>query len=250
MTGLSQTGLTATTLQSGGPVDYGEFFVGVATIDEIQAALANISFLHEVENDSCDLLVIVSDLGNNGLPLQFFGQPDARQYGVEVPFFGFDWDEFTITTGEFLEIDASFDPATTLYVNEATTATAPITITSDTDPTHPGFELKWSAVGGALPGQATPGDDFQGITDATLSVADDASSASIDTNAFNDTDVEGNETFTFELTVPTAAPPGSFTRPAGYEVVSAVPTSTVVIIDDDDPLRDPELGVGSDGDRR
>ena len=85
-----------------------------------------------MENDSCDLLVIVSDLGNNGLPLQFFGQPDARQYGVEVPFFGFDWDEFTITTGEFLEIDASFDPATTLYVNEATTATAPITITSDT----------------------------------------------------------------------------------------------------------------------
>ncbi len=241
MTGLSQTGLTATTLQSAGPVDYGEFFVGVATIDEIQAALTDISFLHEVENDSCDLLVIVSDLGNNGLPLQFFGQPDARQYGVEVPFFGFDWDEFTITTGEFLEIDASFD-ATPLYVIEGDAADVPINITPTVPPSRPAFDLKWAAVDGT----AHAGTDYAGTSNNTPTVPADAASLMIGTNTYPNTDPDGNRSFTFELDL-------SSVPPAGYQIVSAVPTRTVVIIDDDDAPRsvtsvsDPTVTEGDSG---
>ena len=101
LTALEATPLGSNTgLTSAGPVDYGTFFVGVTEIDEVQAAIENIYFKHDIENDSCDMLVIVSDLGNNGLPLQYVSDPDFRQYGVEFPAFGFDWDEFTIETDQ------------------------------------------------------------------------------------------------------------------------------------------------------
>ena len=123
MTGLDQTGIGDKTLTSSAPTAYGTFFVGITEIDEVQAALQNIYFKHDVEDTSCDLLVILSDLGNNGVPLQYISNPDVRQYGFEAPAFGFDWDEFTIDTGELQEVDVSYP--TVLYVNEGEVATAP-----------------------------------------------------------------------------------------------------------------------------
>ena len=47
-----------------------------------------IRFQHNVP-DVCTMFVLTSDLGNNGLPLQYIGDPP---YGVEVPFLGIDFD--------------------------------------------------------------------------------------------------------------------------------------------------------------
>ncbi len=236
MTGLMATPLADATLQSAGSFTYGNYFVGIGGINDIQDALKNIYFEHNQENDTCDMLVIVSDLGNNGLPVKYLSDPDARQYGVEVPFFGFDWDEFAITTGAFQEIDASFDPATPLPVGEGQTATATIAITPAT---HPAFDLHFSAVSGVGPGGAIGNTDFAQLTDLTVSVPQDAASVTVDTNVYNDNAVEGTEHFTFEITVPTDPPPpfGGFTVPVGYSIVSAAPTRTVLILDDDDPPR-------------
>ena len=66
------------------PATTATIFVGIGEINDIQDALQNIYFQHNAPNDSCDLTVIVSDLGNNGMPLQYFSDPDYRQYGVET----------------------------------------------------------------------------------------------------------------------------------------------------------------------
>jgi large repetitive protein len=225
---LIEPGLTNLPLATSDPFIYNDIFAGIGDIDDVAYALSQVRFLSNAENDTCTLYTVVSDLGNNGLPLQYIGDPPT---GVEVPFLGvppIDVVETEITVGGLEEIEVNFDPATQ-FVLEATTATATIVIDP---PTHPAFDLRWSAVSGT----ATAGDDFQGVTDATITVPEDAASVQIDTNVFDDLDPEGNETFLFTLTVPTDPPdsPSGFVRPFGYEVVSTQSTQTVTILDDDD----------------
>ena len=235
LTALAATPIGSNTmLTSAGPVDYGTFFVGVTEIDEVQAAIENIYFEHDIESDSCEMLVIVSDLGNNGLPLQYVSNPDFRQYGVEFPAFGFDWDQFTITTGELQEIDVSFD-SSTLYVNEGDTATAPVRVTPPPpiapDPERPLFSFRWAAVDGT----AIAGTHYQGTSNNNPVVGSADLEVLVETSIFPD--VVGNRAFTFELEVPSDLPPGEIDEPDGYRIVSAVPTRQVVIIDDDDDAK-------------
>ena len=218
-------------LVTSSPVSYTDGFAGIGTIQAVQDAISDIRFRSLEEGDTCRLLIIVSDLGNNGLPLQYLG---TRPNGIEVPFPGVDWQELTINTGDLIEIDVSFD-AEPLYVMEGTDAVADMAISVESGPPHPGFPLLWSTI----PTGATPtpdGDaDFNVLTDAGLTVSPGSSSETIDTFVRSDDLVEGNETFEFSITLPTAPPPGAFTRPDGYEIVSARPTRQVVIVDDDDP---------------
>ena len=234
MTGLAATPLADTTLQSSGNFTYGKFFIGIGEIDDVRDGLKNIYFQHNQENDTCNMLVITSDLGNNGLPIQYLSDPDACQYGVEIPFFGFDWDQFTINTGPFQKIDASFVPSTPLNVMEGNTATATVAITPTT---HPAFELHFTTVDGVAPGEAIGNSDFGKVTDQTISVPEDAASVMVESNAFDDASSEGTEHFTFQIATPTNPPPGSFTVPVGYKIESATPTRQIVILDNDDAER-------------
>ncbi len=221
MMALDQTGISDTTLQTGPTLDYGTFFAGIGEFDDIEDALENIYFKHSAPNDSCDVLVIVSDLGNNGLPLQYFSDPDFRQYGVELPFFGVDWDEFTVTTGDATPIDVSFlDPATPLIVNEFGTAEAIVRITPVV---HPAFEFAWSTEDGS----ATDPDDFL-RQEATVSVSSNDDPNITEERVLlqfvkgGDGD-EPNENFTFQIH------PSGGSIPPGYVITSDSPIKNVVI---------------------
>ena len=85
-----------------------------------------IRFQHNVP-DVCTMFVLTSDLGNNGLPLQYIGDPP---YGVEVPFLGIDFDQFTIKVGDGTTVDASL-PSVGLSVPEGDTINVPITVTNN-----------------------------------------------------------------------------------------------------------------------
>ena len=83
-------------------------------MSEVQDALAERHVpARRAENDTATLVTIVSDLGNNGLPIQYVGSPPT---GFEIPFIGFDWNVLEITTGDLDEIDVSFDPTPLLFV--------------------------------------------------------------------------------------------------------------------------------------
>lgn len=224
-------GIATIPLSNNGATDYQSFFVGVADdIEEVQYALDQITFLHDIGGASCNLLTIVSDLGNNGLPLQYFGSPPL---GFELPFIGFDYNEFDIDVTDPEQLDISWDSSTYMITEgdpgDSVLAIAP---SASVDPAiHPAFTFAWEAV----PGTATepPSDnDYQGAqfdSDAPVA-ADDTAWTLGDINLVNDNLVEGDEQFTITITPP-AGPPG---RPAGWQIVSGQPTVTVIIIDDDD----------------
>ena len=224
-----EPGLTSVTLATGNPTTYTDLFAGIADINEVAYALSQVRFLSDAPNDTCTLYTIVSDLGNNGLPLQYIGDPPT---GFEVPFLGvppIDIEETLIAVGGLDEITVDFDPASQ-FVLEGTTATATIVIDP---PTHPAFDLRWSTVAGT----ATPNVDYQSIPNGTINVPANATSVQISTNAFNDDDPDPPRTFSFVLTPPTDPPgsPSGFTRPDGYEITSTQSTHLVTIIDDDNP---------------
>ncbi|MFP5487798.1 MAG: Calx-beta domain-containing protein, partial [Acidimicrobiia bacterium] len=224
-------GLTTLTLATSDPTAYTNLFAGIGQdIDEVAYALSQVSFLSNAPSDTCTLYTVVSDLGNNGLPLQYLGDPPT---GIEVPFLGIppiDVVETQIEVGDLQQIDVSFDPASQT-VGEGDTATATIVIDP---PTHPAFDLRWSTAETGID-PATGDVDFDAETDVVISVPENAGSVQISTAIIDDGDLDPDETFRFELTVPTDPPgsPSGFTRPLGYEIVSTQPTHTVTIQDDD-----------------
>ena len=180
---------------------------------------------------------MVSDLGNNGLPLQYVGSPPT---GVEIPFIGFDWNVLTITTGDLDEIDVSFD-STPLIFNEGDAPDAAVAELHISPASHPEFTIKWDAVPRTIDpppglGVAEPNVDFAGTFNNTIVVPADATvipilgqplPSPVGTNVFPDSADEGNETFQYVLDLSPAPPPG-------FVITSDTPSRTVVIVDDDD----------------
>jgi hypothetical protein len=207
-------GITEIQFATSSPTEWTTAFAGVTTMSEILDALSVITFRHDVEGDECDLITIVSDLGNNGLPL--YWTPDPPPDGFELPMIGFDWNVLEISMGEFEPIDISFDTSAPLYVNESAgpvTVVAPLVI-SPAD--HPGFTVRWSIT----PGTATPppgGDaDYGGTTQGTIVVPAGEGTVPVpgeffpeapNTTVYADNIVEGNETFDFVLDVDSDEPP-------------------------------------------
>ena len=162
-------GLSTLPFATSQPTTYTTAFGGISTMSEVQDALSEVTFLHNKPNDTCTLVTIVSDLGNNGLPIQYVGSPPT---GVEIPFIGFDWNVLTLTTGDLDEINVNFD-STPVFFNEAD---APDPATADlhiSPATHPEFTIKWDAVPRVTdppplpPGTAEPNDDFSGTFNNT-----------------------------------------------------------------------------------
>ena len=192
-----------------------------------------------IEGTTCDLYALVSDLGNNGLPIASAGffEYYTGTYDVVAPWIGFDFDSVSIEIEEGEEIDISFDTSDPLYIAEGDDAEAYLVI--DAPPDHPGFEIDWGIsprVGDPIVvGVATANSDFMGTYGNTITVPPGANMIPFDpaltppnVNSYPDFDAEGNETLTLELDLTVAAPP------PGYTIISTTPTRTVVIVDDDD----------------
>lgn len=241
-------GITTLPLSNHQSTDYQDFFVGIGDdIEELQFALDGVTFLHDVGGANCRLWTIVSDLGNNGLPLQYFGSPPA---GFELPFIGVDYNEFEINVSEPEELDISWDSATFVIVEADPGDMVPAIDPSVTiDPAiHPEFGFLWTAVPGTATGPPTDS-DYQGSQSGNETIVENTATWTLDDiNLAHDELVEGDEQFTIEITPPTA-PPG---RPDGWVVKSDLPTVTVIIIDDDDALKqvsvaDASVGEGDSG---
>ncbi|HRB02718.1 MAG TPA: Calx-beta domain-containing protein, partial [Ilumatobacteraceae bacterium] len=235
-----QPGLTTTMLATNDPTTYTSLFAGIGTMSEVQYAVSQISFLQPAVADNCTMWTIVSDLGNNGLPLQYVGDPPT---GIEVPMIGLGLDSFDINTGDLDEINISFADPSTLVVNEATAPT-PVAGNLVVSPAvHPEFTIQWEVNPHSgdpdVAGIATAGSDFAGTYNNTLTIPENEEFIPIlnqvlpdppNTTVFPDNVDEGNETFMFNLLLNQPAP-------AGYFVTSSAPTKTVLIVDDDDAPR-------------
>ena len=216
------------------PADWTTAFAGIGTMLDVRYALDEITFLHHTPGDTCTLVTVISDLGNNGLPFQYVGDPPE---GFEVPFAGFAVASTTINVSDLDTIDASFEEGT--FVLEGETAELTIVVTP---PIHPAFDVRVSAVD---IGDATPGDDYANFSDLTVSIGENETEVVVSTNAFNDLDIEGEEVFLFEITAPTLPPPGAFTRPPGFEITSDNNSAPVVIVDEDDGLNTLDVSIES-----
>jgi len=228
-------------VQTGDETEWTTLFAGVGTMGAVRAALSTVTFRHDTPDDACTLYTVVSDLGNNGLPVQWLAAPPPA--GFEIPMIGFDWNELEITTGELQEIDISFDPGTIVALESF----APVDVGAAlhiSPAIHPGFTVRWDVLPTTAdvpgPDEATAGDDFTGTFDNTLDVPPnvttipfpldnaDALDDSPNTTVRSDGVSEGNETFRFQLVLDEHDPPD------GWVITSDIPSRTVVIIDDDD----------------
>lgn len=223
-------------------------FAGVSTMSEIRTALSEVTFRHDQPDDTCTLLTVVTDLGNNGLPLQYIvtdpagedpGNSATWPFGWEAPMIGFDWHEVTFTTDSVQEITIDFD-VTPIVIGEPSSGTGVAAALHISPAIHPEFEIGWeiNPKNGEpeVTGIATAGSDFLGRSNTTFIVPADATLVDLstspaldlpETNVFPDGTPEPTETFTFDLVLDAAAPP------VGYALVSDVPSRTVVIVDDD-----------------
>ena len=104
-------------------------------------------------------------------------------------------------------------------------------------PERPTFTFRWAAVDGT----AVAGTDYQGTSNNNPQVFH--ATSQVDTSTGIYANVDGNKSFTFELQTPSQLPPLEDSTPPGYEIVSAIPTRQVVIIDLDDEAKVHRVGV-------
>lgn len=217
---------------TGSPNDYASAFAGVVDdldwlnyhLDEITFSAVDPVTMTPISDDLCDIRFLVTDIGNNGLPLQYIGDPST---GIEVPFFGFDIDTndfpgvelVQVQVGDGKEIEVSLGDVT---VAEGDTADIPVTISPAT---HPAFDLTVSTSPG--PG-TTPDVDYTSLSSVTVTIPRDADSASIPVDALSDAVTDPDETYTVTAT-------GPATPPAGYQITLTDPAGLVTITDVDAP---------------
>ncbi len=221
---------------TGNPNEYATAFAGVVDdlswlnyhLDEITfAAVSDPVAMTALPDGLCDVRFLVTDIGNNGLPIQYLGDPPQ---GVEVPFFGFDVDTddvpgvelVQVQIGDGQEIQVSLADET---VPEGSSGAVTATI-SPAD--HPGFDLTVSTADGP---DAAAGVDYTALTDVVVTVPAGAATVDIPVDALQDAEYEQpDETYLVTATGPASDPPG-------YQVTMTDAAATVTI-DDDDPEPD------------
>ncbi|WP_157416509.1 HYR domain-containing protein [Agromyces allii] len=228
---------------TGNPSDPHSAFAGVVSglnaIDSLNYVLDNVEFQATGLADvTCTVRYLVSDLGNNGLPVQFLGDPP---YGIQVPFFGFDFDTNDFPTvekvvvevgdGETIEVSLPTD----VSVPEGGATTVPLTVSPTT---HPAFDVTISTT--AVP--PTGAADFTPIAAQSFTVPEDAASIDIPVDALQDLDLDPGETYTVTIDGFPADPP----FPAGFDAAITDGSATVTIIDDEVPDALLELSLPTD----
>jgi hypothetical protein len=117
--------VTSQMFATGSPTDWREGLAAVAEYDELNYALSQVDFQAPATDGTCDLWTIVTDLGNNGLPVQYVGSPlggrDQPQPGVEIPALGVDLGITSFVVGEGVELTLP----TNLAIGEGSTLPIP-----------------------------------------------------------------------------------------------------------------------------
>ncbi|SFR90931.1 HYR domain-containing protein [Agromyces sp. CF514] len=228
---------------TGNPSDPHSAFAGVVSglnaIDSLNYALDNVEFQATGLADvTCTVRYLVSDLGNNGLPVQYLGDPP---YGIQVPFFGFDFDTNDFPTVEKVVVEVGDGTTievalpTDVSVPEGGATTVPLTVSPAT---HPAFAVTISTAAVA----PTSAADFTPIAAQTFTVPEDAASIDIPVDALQDTDLDPGETYTVTIDGFPADPP----FPAGFDAAITDGSATVTIIDDEVPNELLELSLPTD----
>ncbi|MFN8019062.1 MAG: LPXTG cell wall anchor domain-containing protein [Acidimicrobiales bacterium] len=159
-------------------------YSGIGTIDDVVYMLSQISFHAPATKGNCDLWTVVTDLGNDGLPLKYIGSPlggiDTPQPGMEAPDLKIaqDYTTFVVDGGVKLSVPAN------LTVAEGSTLDIPVSIDSSK---HPDIPMGFSTVD-----VSTTGADYA-APPATLFPADDAGPVNATFTALTDADVEVDE---------------------------------------------------------
>ncbi|MHC2997766.1 hypothetical protein OB08_00445 [Microbacterium sp. HJ5] len=221
---------------TGNPNEYATAFAGVVDdlqwlnyhLDEITfAAVSDPVAMTPLADSLCDVRFLVTDIGNNGLPLQYLGDPPE---GVEVPFFGFDVDTNDVPGVELVQVQVGDGEEIQVALGDETVpegSTGAVTATI-TPAEHPAFELTVSTADGP---DAVAGSDYTAQTDQVIVVPEDAATVDIPVDALQDTEYEQpDETYQLTATGPAADPPG-------YQI-TMTDASAAVTIDDDDPEPD------------
>lgn len=221
---------------TGNPNEYATAFAGVTDdfdwlnyhLDEITfAAVTDPVTMTPLPDGLCDVRFLVTDIGNNGLPLQYLGDPPE---GVEVPFFGFDVDTNDVPGVELVQVQVGDGEEIQVSLADETVpegAAGAVTATI-TPAVHPAFDLTVTTADGP---DAVAGVDYSALTDVVVSVPADAATVDIPVDALPDVEYEQpDETYLLTATGPATDPPG-------YQITLADPMA-VVTIDDDDPLPD------------
>ncbi|MFF2372336.1 hypothetical protein, partial [Agromyces sp. NPDC058110] len=228
---------------TGNPSDPHAAFAGVVSglnaIDSLNYVLDNVEFQATGLADvTCTVRFLVSDLGNNGLPVQYLGDPP---YGIQVPFFGFDFDTNDFPTvekvvvevgdGETIEVSLPTD----VSVPEGGSDVMPLVVEPAT---HPAFDVTISTA--AVP--PTSAADFTPIAAQTFTVPEDAASIDLPVDALQDSDLDPGETYLVTIDGFPADPP----FPAGFDAAITDGSATVTIIDDEVPNELLELSLPTD----
>ncbi|MCB0958162.1 MAG: hypothetical protein KDB04_01400, partial [Acidimicrobiales bacterium] len=163
-------------------------------LDEVNYALSQVSFYAPASAGACQLFTIVSDLGNNGMPLQYVGSPiggaDQPQPGYEVPLIipQIGITTFTVDGGAVLSVPATLD------VNEGDALQIPLSISSAN---HPAFDVSLNAADIT----ATSGADYDPPASPATYPQNAAGPVNVALSTKTDADVEGDETLTVSIDI-------------------------------------------------
>jgi hypothetical protein len=194
------------------PANLHTAFAGVANnIEDLNYALGRITFAPRdpvgnlaLVDMTCKVRVLISDLGNNGLPLQYLGDPPS---GVEIPMFGVDFDtnyapaveELTIDIGAGGPVTPTITSVSDVSLAEGDAGTTPFTFTLSLDAPAVGTEsvLVSTTHTGGVPN--TDDTDLTPIVAQTVTFAAGASSATFTVPVNGDGTVEPDEHFELNL---------------------------------------------------
>ncbi len=189
----TQKELSELPLATGNNFDFKSAFGAVGTIGDMQDAVSKIYFQHDKADDTCELLTVVSDLGNWGLPLQYVGSPPT---GIEIPLIGFDFNTRVFETQRSATVSGA-------SVTEGNAGTTTVDVTVTLGAAAIGNEtLTLSTTGGTATGGTdcnVVGTDYLTLTDAAVTFAAGDTTATVPVTVCGDELIEVDETITVTL---------------------------------------------------
>ena len=191
--------VTSLPFATSNPGDPKVAMAALGDLDEVNYALSQVSFYAPATAGSCQLFTIVSDLGNNGMPLQYVGSPiggaDQPQPGYELPLIvpQIGITTFTVDGGAVLSVPATLD------VNEGDTLQIPLNISSAN---HPAFDVSLSATDVST----TTGADYDPPATPATYPQNAGGPVNVALSTKTDSDVEGDETLTVSIDILGQAP--------------------------------------------
>jgi hypothetical protein len=223
-------------------------YAGIGTVDDLVYLLSQVTFNAPAAPATCELWTVVTDLGNDGLPLEYHPLPDDGdgnpQVGIEVPDLGVDYDITTYVVDGGVTLSVPSD----LTVAEGATLNIPVSIDTAEHPDIPvGFastDVTTTAADYSLPAAFVYPENDAGPVNATftattdsevegdesvyvsLEVAGDGVKADPDTVLITITDATETTTTTTESTTTTSTPGGTTTIPNGSTTTTTDPGTT------------------------